>query len=54
MNTSRLIIERGKNGWNVEEMRKDWTSCSQYIWPNKKLGLFVIGAGYILTNQYAK
>ena len=22
--------------------------------PNKKLGLFVIGAGYILTNQYAK
>ena len=22
--------------------------------PNEKLGLFVIGAGYILTNQYAK
>ena len=22
--------------------------------PNKKLGLFVIGAGYILTNLYAK
>ena len=22
--------------------------------PNKKLGLFVIGAGYILKNEYAK
>ena len=22
--------------------------------PNEKLGLFVIGAGYILTNHYAK